>query len=66
MTAEGIEDAAIEQRLRELGCHKGQGWHYGRPTSIAQTRTLLAERNLLPYARVPQAEVATPELRRTA
>ena len=33
-------------------CHKGQGWHFGRPTaSIAATRTLLAERNLLPQAR---------------
>jgi diguanylate cyclase (GGDEF)-like protein len=48
VTAEGIEDGAIEERLRQLGCHKGQGWHFGRPASIAQTRTLLAERNLLP------------------
>ena len=47
VTAEGIEDAAIQQRLNELGCHKGQGWHFGRPVSIAATRTLLAERNML-------------------
>ena len=68
VTAEGIEDAAIEERLRQLGCHKGQGWHYGRPTSIAATRTLLAERNLLPYARTPAAEpdVSEPPLRRIA
>ena len=45
------EDAAIEERLRQLGCHKGQGWHFGRPASIAATRTLLAERNLLPALR---------------
>ncbi len=51
VTAEGIEDAAIEERLRQLGCHKGQGWHFGKPASIAQTRTLLAERNLLPSTR---------------
>jgi diguanylate cyclase (GGDEF)-like protein len=51
VTAEGIEDAAIEERLRQLGCHKGQGWHFGRPASIAATRTLLAERNLLPALR---------------
>jgi diguanylate cyclase (GGDEF)-like protein len=51
VTAEGIEDAAIEERLRQLGCSKGQGWHYGRPTAIAATRVLLAERNLLPSAR---------------
>lgn len=52
VTAEGIEDGAIEERLRQLGCHKGQGWFYGRPTPIMQTRTLLAERNLLPNARI--------------
>ncbi|MEK6638989.1 MAG: EAL domain-containing protein [Pseudomonadota bacterium] len=51
VTAEGIEDAQIEERLRQLGCHKGQGWHFGKPASIAQTRTLLAERNLLPSYR---------------
>ena len=51
VTAEGIEDAHIEERLRQLGCNKGQGWHFGRPTSIAATRTLLAERNLLPSLR---------------
>jgi diguanylate cyclase (GGDEF)-like protein len=57
VTAEGIEDGAIEERLRQLGCHKGQGWHFGRPSSIAQTRTLLAERNLLPGARAPRTAV---------
>lgn len=57
VTAEGIEDSAIEERLRQLGCHKGQGWHFGRPSSIAQTRTLLAERNLLPAARSQRAIV---------
>jgi diguanylate cyclase (GGDEF)-like protein len=58
VTAEGIEDAGIEERLRQLGCHKGQGWFYGRPTSIMQTRTLLAERNLLPNARMTRVAVA--------
>ncbi len=58
VTAEGIEDAAIEERLRQLGCHKGQGWHFGRPASIAQTRTLLAERNLLPSLRTEPRESA--------
>jgi diguanylate cyclase (GGDEF)-like protein len=61
VTAEGIEDAAIEERLRQLGCHKGQGWHFGRPASIAATRTLLAERNLLPSLRgksAPKVDVA--------
>ncbi|WP_293883399.1 EAL domain-containing protein [Sphingomonas sp.] len=56
VTAEGIEDAAIEERLRQLGCHKGQGWLYGRPLPIPQARALLAERNLLPSARASLAE----------
>jgi diguanylate cyclase (GGDEF)-like protein len=60
VTAEGIEDAGIEERLRQLGCHKGQGWLYGRPTSIAHTRTLLAERNLLPYARTAEPMAVVP------
>jgi diguanylate cyclase (GGDEF)-like protein len=51
VTAEGIEDAAIAARLNELGCHRGQGWYFGKPCSVAQTRTLLAERNLLAAAR---------------
>ena len=59
VTAEGIEDAGIEERLRQLGCHKGQGYHYGRPLPIPAVRTLLAERNLLPYAR--RAEPASED-----
>jgi len=47
ITAEGIEDAAIEERLRALGCSKGQGWLYGRPLSVAHARRHLAERRLL-------------------
>jgi diguanylate cyclase (GGDEF)-like protein len=67
VTAEGIEDAQIEERLRQLGCHKGQGWHFGKPASIAQTRTLLAERNLLPSYRTPAKDVETTvtEFRKT-
>jgi diguanylate cyclase (GGDEF)-like protein len=59
VTAEGIEDAAIEERLRQLGCHKGQGWHFGKPTSIGQTRLLLADRNLLPTQR-GKAQIVEP------
>lgn len=67
VTAEGIEDAQIEERLRQLGCHKGQGWHFGKPASIAQTRTLLAERNLLPSYRTQAKDVDTTvtEFRKT-
>ncbi len=55
ITAEGIEDKAIEDELRNIGCSKGQGWHYGRPLSTQQARKLLAERNLLPQQ--PEAGV---------
>ena len=71
VTAEGIEDAAIEQRLKTMGCHTGQGWHFGRPTSIGATRALLASKNLLPAYRaeivtdLPEVEpgLASPVLR---
>ena len=62
VTAEGIEDAEIDERLRQLGCQKGQGWYHGKPKNIAQTRTMLAKANLLPSARAqnkaqpPQAD----------
>ncbi len=54
ITAEGIEDEAIQDRLRGLGCNKGQGWHFGKPLAIDQVRSLLAEQNLLPSARLPR------------
>ena len=47
VTAEGIEDAEIEARLKAIGCARGQGYLYGRPMSGANTRRLLAERRLL-------------------
>ena len=54
ITAEGIEDASIEERLRALGCAKGQGYLYGRPMSVMNTRRLLAERRLLAVAVVEE------------
>ncbi len=30
-TAEGIEDAATQRRLQEMGCDFGQGYHLGKP-----------------------------------
>ena len=46
-TAEGIEDAEVEERLRGMGCTKGQGYLYGRPLNLAGVRRLLSERRLL-------------------
>lgn len=61
ITAEGIEDKAIEDELRNIGCAKGQGWHYGRPLSMEQTRKVLAERNLLPAEAQTNADEVTEE-----
>ncbi len=47
ITAEGIEQQDIIDKLRELGCTKGQGWFYGQPMSIENVRKMLAERNML-------------------
>ncbi|NIJ33509.1 putative bifunctional diguanylate cyclase/phosphodiesterase [Sphingomonas oligoaromativorans] len=54
ITAEGIEDGDIRDRLRAMGCHKGQGWHFGKPMTVTATRRMLAERGLLPTARGSQ------------
>lgn len=64
ITAEGVEDAAIAARLKALGCAKAQGWHYGRPLSIAGARRLLAERRMLVQAAPgfePDAMVQRPD-----
>ena len=53
VTAEGIEVDEVEDRLRALGCAKGQGYLYSRPLSIANTRRLLAEKRLLAAQSTP-------------
>ncbi len=58
ITAEGIEDAAIEERLRAMGCSKGQGYLYGRPLSAANARRMLAEKRLLRPAIAKSAPTA--------
>lgn len=64
ITAEGVEDAAIEERLRAMGCAKAQGWHYGRPLPQAGVRRLLAERRLLQQPRpAPDPIHAAPQIR---
>ncbi len=56
VTAEGIEDADIEARLKQLGCQKGQGWHHGKPMTIAKARILLASKGLPVTVRAPEVE----------
>lgn len=71
ITAEGIEDGELIAHLTEIGCAKGQGFHFGQPLSVEQARRLLAERNLLglgwtpkPAATADEAEQFTePQLR---
>ncbi len=47
VTAEGVEDAEIEERLTAIGIGKGQGWYYGKPLSTAGVRRMLSERRML-------------------
>ncbi|MBU6207422.1 MAG: EAL domain-containing protein, partial [Alphaproteobacteria bacterium] len=64
VTAEGVEDPEIYEKLRTLGCQKGQGWHLGRPADIKRTRLLLDRSGLLEAKASPaaaeQARVAEP------
>ncbi|MBN2972234.1 EAL domain-containing protein [Roseomonas aeriglobus] len=53
VTAEGVEDAEIQERLVALGIAKAQGWYYGKPLSVAGARRLLAERRMLAAAPAP-------------
>lgn len=34
VVAEGIETAAVRNRLQELGCDLGQGWYFGEPATL--------------------------------
>ncbi|MGN3975419.1 putative bifunctional diguanylate cyclase/phosphodiesterase [Tsuneonella sp. SYSU-LHT278] len=58
ITAEGIEDTAILDRLRAMGRLKGQGYYYGRPESITEVRARLAGAGKLA---APRVLPATPE-----
>jgi diguanylate cyclase (GGDEF)-like protein/PAS domain S-box-containing protein len=41
VVVEGIETAEQAERLRELGCHHGQGYYFGRPTPGSDLTRLL-------------------------
>lgn len=58
LTAEGIEDAATNERLIELGCDTGQGWYFGKPLSAAAVQELLVKE--APYAPAPVSVAAKP------
>jgi len=56
--AEGIETSAQMNRLRELGCEVGQGFHMSRPLGPGQADLLLAACRNLP----PRIESTRPTL----
>ncbi|APV49333.1 hypothetical protein BWI17_06350 [Betaproteobacteria bacterium GR16-43] len=45
VSAEGIEDAATLERLREHGCDEGQGFHIGRPMDASAAEAWMLERH---------------------
>ncbi|MFA9199879.1 MAG: putative bifunctional diguanylate cyclase/phosphodiesterase [Cypionkella sp.] len=47
ITAEGIEDPKVLERLRTMGRLKGQGYYYGRPETSEAVRARLAAAGLL-------------------
>lgn len=61
ITAAGIENGAIEDKLRKIGCVTGQGWHYGQPLSNHQINEVLAEQSLLVTKPENSAQEAGPD-----
>ena len=59
VVAEGIEDEVTLERLRELGCAFGQGFHLGRPTSAEQVLSELNARTASQDAGKRLARVVT-------
>lgn len=49
-TAEGVEDAAQAQMVRDLGCTKIQGYYFGRPMNAAEARNLVSRRQKIAAA----------------
>ncbi|SNS10964.1 diguanylate cyclase (GGDEF) domain-containing protein [Sphingomonas laterariae] len=44
ITAEGVETVADFERMRELGCHRIQGYLFGRPVPFEETLALVGQR----------------------
>jgi EAL domain-containing protein (putative c-di-GMP-specific phosphodiesterase class I) len=64
VSAEGVETRDQAVRLRKLGCHELQGYHFGRPMAAARFEHRLRdlrERRGLPRRRTRSATLAAPE-----
>ncbi|KLI63359.1 diguanylate cyclase [Aurantiacibacter marinus] len=59
VTAEGIENGHVLDKLRGLGEIKGQGYLYGRPEDAETTLSRLAKLDLLVKAQIPA--IVSPE-----
>lgn len=70
ITAEGIDDPRVLDKLRSMGRLKGQGYFYGRPESIEEVRARLGSAGLLAAppagARQPNAGTAPDDRRRAS
>jgi diguanylate cyclase (GGDEF)-like protein len=67
VTAEGVETPEIEARLKTMGAYQAQGWRFGKPMDVSDVRKLLAQRHLLPVARLAApASERVRELRKLA
>ena len=63
VVAEGVENAAILQRLAELGCDEAQGYHLSRPVPLAALQAWAAQRALpLVAPALPGAAAGAPAL----
>ncbi|MET0986423.1 MAG: EAL domain-containing protein [Steroidobacteraceae bacterium] len=62
VVAEGVETMAQILKLRELGCHRAQGYYYGKPMNAAHCKALLEQlgevRKLTETVRVRAFKVA--------
>ena len=59
VTAEGVEDGEAVRMLREVGCDRAQGWHFGRPRSAEETRLILDAKGLLRKGLIAEPDQTT-------
>jgi diguanylate cyclase (GGDEF)-like protein len=63
VVAEGVENAAILQRLAELGCDEAQGYHLSKPMPLAALQAWAAQRAApMPAAALPAASAKAAAL----